>query len=173
MSSHLRKVCAKRRLDEQIRESAPPQSKGRRAYWRLATAIRASSWLLQPVPDRGSTPADSVEGIIKACVRMAKHYGYWRRQPERWDVPEGSPFVQFRSLVSHLFDKYPVPTFMTSAWACPHDKPSEISMYLHLAAGLSIRKFVWPLPYPVRMTKREARWFMQAPDDGFSLGAFR
>lgn len=173
MSSHLRKVCAKRRLDELIRKSAPRQSKGRRAYWRLVTAIRASSRLLQPVPDRGSTPADSTEGIIKACVRIAKRYGHWRRQPEKWDAPDGSPFVQFRSLVSHLFDRYPVPTFMAPAWCHTHDKSWEIDLYLHLASGKSIRQFAWPLSYPVRMTKREARWFMQAPDDGFSLGAFR
>lgn len=173
MSSHLRKVCAKRRLDELIRESAPLQIKGCRAYWRLVTAIRSSSQLLQSVPDRGSIPADSVEGIIEACARMAKRYGHWRRQPEMWTAPDGSPFVQFRSLVSHLFDRYPVPAFLAAAWRRADDKQWEINMYLHLAAGRSIRQFAWPLPYPVQMTKREARWFMQAPDDGFALGAFR
>ncbi len=61
--------------------------------------------------------------------------------------------MQFRSLVSHLFDEFPVPTFMAPVWACAADKPWEIDMYLHLAAGRSVRQFELPLDYPVKIDK--------------------
>ena len=173
MPSQHRKPCAKRKLDELIRDNAPSRSKPRQAYWRLITAIRASSQLLKPVLARGATPPESVEAVIVACVRMADHRGHWKRRPETWIVSEGSLFVQFRSFVGHLFEKFAVPTFLVTVWCSKHDKPWEIDLYLHLAAGRSIRQYKWPLPYPVAMTKREARWFMQAPDDYFSISVWR
>lgn len=173
MPSQQRKPCAKRRLDEFIRDNAPVRSKSKQAYWRLITAIRASSQLLKPVPARGATPPESVEAVVVACVRMARRCDRWKRRPENWIASEGSLFMQFRSLVGHLFEEFAVPTFLVTAWCSEHDKPWEIDMYLHLAAGKSIRQYKWPLPYPVAMTKREARWFMQAPDDSISVCTWR
>jgi hypothetical protein len=173
MSSQNRKPCAKRRLDELIRDHAPARSRSKQSYWRLITAVRASSKLLKPAPARGATPPESVEAVVVACVRMARRRDRWKRRPETWIAPEGSLFVQFRSFASYLFDEFSVPTFMVTAWCCVHDKPWEIDLYLHLAAGRSIRQYKWPLPYPASMTKREARWFMQAPDDCYLIGAWR
>jgi hypothetical protein len=173
MSSRKRNLCAKRNLDALIRDSAPVFSHALQPYWRLITAIRASSQLLTPVLNCGRIDPDSQAGIIRACVRMAKHRRAWRQQPESWIVPHGSPFMQFRSLVSHLFDEFPVPTFMAPVWTCAANKPWEIDMYLHLAAGRSIRQFKLPLDDPVKMTKRAARWWMSAPDDIWPISAYR
>jgi hypothetical protein len=229
MSSRKRKLCAKRNLDALIRESAPAISHALQPYWRLVNVVRASSRMLTPVPNSGSTCPESTEGFIRALARMAKHRRAWRRQPfsnrdardgktiqpfsnrdardgkttqppfsnhdardgrtiqpvsnrdardgrtiqpETWIAPDASPFVQFPSLVSHLFDEFPVPTFMAPVW-CAVDKPWEIDMYLHLAAGRSIRQFKLPLNYPVNMTKRAAQWWMKAPDDAHPILAYR
>lgn len=173
MSSHIRKRCAKRTLDELIRESAPANSKARIPYWRLVGAIRASSQLLHPEPFRGDALLASHADVLRACVQIVSKRGFWKRRPETWVAPNANLFEQFKSLVSHLFERFDVPMFLTPAWCSADRKSWQIDLYLHLAAGRSIRQFEWPLPYPVQMTKREARWFMQAPDDCFVIGAWR
>lgn len=173
MSSYLRKRCAKRTLDELIRESAPANSKARIPYWRLVGAIRASSQLLHPEPFRGDALLASHADVLRACVQIVSKRGFWKRRPETWVASNANLFVQFKSLVSHLFERFDVPMFLTPAWCSADRKSWQIDLYLHLAAGRSIRQFEWPLPYPVQMTKREARWFMQAPDDCFVIGAWR
>ena len=173
MPSNLRKRCTKRTLDELICASAPTNCRARTSYWRLITVIRASSQLLQPGPYRGDASPASHARLIRACVQIARKRGFWKRQPESWVAPAANPFVQFKSLVRHLFERFDVPTFLTFAWCSADRKCWQIDLYLRLAAGRSIRQFEWPLPYPVPMTKREARWFMQAPDDCFVIGAWR
>lgn len=173
MSSHNRKQYAKRRLDDLIYRFAQPLTHSREAFRRLIHAVRASSRLLVPLPERGCTDPQDAERIVRACVRMAHRWEAWQRQPEVWTARDANSFVQFRSLASHLFDEYPVPNFMGPVWMCEHDKPWELDMYLHLAAGKSIRQFELPLPFPTRMTKRAAKLFMQAPDDAHPICAYR
>jgi hypothetical protein len=74
-------------------------------------------------------------------------------------------------LVNHFFDRYPVPKFMPAIWLSLHDQPWERNLYLYLARGLSVRKFLWPIP--VHLTKAAAAFFMQAPDDLAPLLAVR
>ena len=188
MSTRTRKLCAKHDLDVLIRESAPRVHNRRQRrdeldryadywspYWRLITAVRANSQLLTPVSNRGRTNPDSFKCIIRACARMANYSQRWRGLPETWKAPAANPFVQFRSLVSHLFDQFPVPTFMADIWTyrCTADRPWEIELYLHLASGHSVRQFKLPLNYPVRITKRAAQWWMRAPDDILPIAAYR
>lgn len=173
MSPHDRKSCAKRTLDGLIRRAAPPFSHASQPYWRVVTAIRASSCLLSPTTARGHTNPDEKEGVIRACVRMAKRRNRWLRPPESWVAPDDSPFMQLRSLVSHVFDRYPVPTFMTPVWCDVDDAPWKIDLYMHLAAGQSMRRFRFPLPHGARMTKRAAHWFVHAPHDLDPIRAYR
>ena len=155
MCSPARRQYAKWRLDGLIRRSAAPLTQSRESFWRLIHAVRGRSRLLIPLPNRGSTPPCAVR-IVQACVRMAKSDEAWQRHPDAWTAPDASPFVQFRSFVSHLFDQYPVPTFMAPVWLSDHDKRWELDMYLHLAAGKSIRQFELPLPYPTRIHPGQA-----------------
>ena len=112
-------------------------------------------------------------GSFAPACDLAQRGDAWRKPPEEWIAPRANLFVQFRALVSHLLDEYPVPRFMTSVWLSEHDKPWELDMYLHLAKGKSIRQFVLPLSYPHRMSKNAAKFFMHAPDDVTPIGAYR
>jgi hypothetical protein len=163
MCSVLRKRSAKRRLDDLLRRAAQPLTHTRELFWRLIRSIQAKSPLLAPVPHRGRVDPQAKLQMALACVRMANRHEHWLSTPEEWTAPAASPFVQFRSLVTHLFDRYPVPNFMSPVWLRVEDKPWELEMYLHLAEGRSIRQF--PLPVPFRLSKRAAVYFMQAPDD--------
>lgn len=171
MSTHSRTQPAKRRLDSLICKFAQRLNQSAEYYWRLINAVRAHSKLLTAVSNRGSTDPQEAARILTACVRMANRWQYWQRQPEAWLAPHANPFVQFRSLVGHLFDEYPVPKFMAPVWMDVNDNPWELEMYLHLAAGRSIRQF--RLPVPFRLTKQAAGFFVQAPDDLPPLGALR
>ena len=166
-----RKHHAKRQLNDLIKCLATPLGHSRQAFWRLLQAMRSSSTLLAPFQGRGSTSPQVSEQIVRACVRIADHCDHWVRSPEEWSVPYANPAVQFRSLVSHLFDLYPVPNFMSRVWLSENDEPWEIRMYLHLAAGRSVRRF--ELPDPFRLSKKAASLFMQAPDDLDPIAAMR
>ena len=169
MSTRNRTVCAKRSLDRTICEFAPLVSNAHQPFWRLITKVRSSSRLLSSE----FSQHHSVRDIVLGCARMSQRWKRWRKPPESWTAPDASPFVQVASLVSHLFDDYPVPRFMAPIWCCPHSRTWQFDMYLHLAKGRSIRQFKLPLSYPVRMTGRAAHWFMQAPDDISPIVAYR
>jgi hypothetical protein len=171
MSSHKRQRHAKCSLEKLIRQFGDPLAHSATAYWRLMAAIRASSDLLRPWVERGPTDPRDLRCIVLACARMASLEVDWRQPVEAWIPPDSSRFVQFRSLVSHLFDRFPVPHFMAPIWLCEYDKPWERDLYLHLARGQSIRSFPWPVP--VRLTKAAARYFMQAPADLHPVQALR
>ena len=136
MSSHLRKRCAKCTLDELIRESAPTNSKARTPYWRLITAIRASSQLLHPEPFRGDALLASHDDVLRACVQIVRKRGFWKRRPESWVAPNSNLFEQLKSLVSHLFERFDVPMFLTtdhqeySAYAKRDDAKTAVALLL-------------------------------------------
>lgn len=170
--SSLRKHHAKWRIDERIRKHASHYWLWAGHYWRLIDAIRAKSTLLSPHVHRGATEPKDIDRIACACARLAKCQERWQHGPETWSCPAESLRVQLRSLIQHLLDAYPVPDFMAPVWLRDAYLPWELDMYLHLAAGHSIRRF--QLPYlPLRLTKAAARWFMLAPDDLLPIEAFR
>lgn len=171
MSSYNRKQHAHRRLDDLISRFAESLASVREPFWRLIHAARSASGLLVPFPERGRTDPNEAERIVQACLRMARFWIEWQRPPEEWTAPVANPFVQFRSLVNHLFDRYPVPKFMAPAWICSEHERWQIDLYLHLAAGRSIRQFKFQIPF--RITKRAAWFFMQAPDDLCPINALR
>ncbi len=168
MTSTNRKQHAKRQLDDRIHKLADSLTHARQSFWRLIQIIRATSTLIVPLPGLGTK---AHEPVLRACMRMADQHGQWARSPEAWAGPIANSAVQFRSLVGHLFDQYPVPNFMSRVWLDEQDKPWELEMYLHLAAGKSIRQFESPVP--LRLTKSAAAYFMQAPDDLVPMTALR
>lgn len=171
MSACHRKTDAKRRLDNLIGRYVPKPLLNRNAFWRLIHVVRSRSGLLVPLRERGRTDPQDAERVLRACAYMAHRYEAWHRPPETWTAPNVGPFVQFRSLVSHLFDEYPVPNFMVSVWLRESLKRWELDLYQHLAAGKSIRQFRLPVPFPT--TRRAAAFFMQAPDDLCPIEALR
>jgi hypothetical protein len=107
--------------------------------------------------------------IVLACAQIALQEQAWCRTPETWTAPRASANQQFNSLVSHLLDTYPVPTFLKRVWFLQEHAEWQHALYLHLARGHSVRSFSWPVP--VRLSKAAARLFMQAPDDLCPLDA--
>lgn len=172
MSPRNRLQHAKRRLDDLIRRSALSLGQYREFFWRLIHTLRGSSQLL--IPSHGLVPGhwrDS-ERFVSASARVASYCIHWLRDPEAWTAPTASPFIQFRSLVNHLFARYPVPSFMTRIWLLDNrEQEWERQLYFHLARGLSVRQFA--MPFPWRMSKSAARFFIQAPDDLYPIEALR
>jgi hypothetical protein len=109
--------------------------------------------------------------VIDALARIARHHREFVRPPFEWKAIEGSPFVQFRSLVEHLFASYPVPKFMAAAWLSGNERSAawQQRLFLHLGAGRSIRQF----DTKIRLTKSMVGHFMKAPDDLTVEGALR
>ncbi len=163
MSSHCRKQHFHFYLDGLISGFAKPLKYARQPFLRLIHSVRAKSQMLVPYKERGCNDSDNWARIIRACLRMANLCHLWHGQPEVWTAPDASPFVQFRSFVSNLFAKYPVPNFMAPVWLVDDHEMWMIDLYLHLATGRSIRQF--GLLNSFRITKRMACCLMTAPDD--------
>jgi len=171
MTSQQQKYHARRRVDALIAQRAQSLKKQSKQFWQLIHVIRSRSRLLAPVSGTGFLNPSDAERVIQAGVRMTRRRHAWQRSPETWAVPDASPFVQMRSLVQHLFDKYPVPNFMAPVWWGEHNAQWGMKLYLHLAAGKSIRRF--PVLPHFQITKRMAAFFMQAPDDLRPLETYR
>lgn len=169
MSTASRKHHANRRMDDVTKRLSTSVADSRQEFWRLIRSVQSSSTLLARA--RGNVAPEDSERIVLACARISQHSERWIRSPEEWTAPVANPAIQFRSLVGHLFDLYPVPNFMSRVWLSEHEKLWEIQMYLHLSAGLSIRQF--NLPVPFRLGKKAASIFMKAPDDMVPVAAMR
>lgn len=170
MSSISRKQFAKRQLDDLVRRLANSLTHLREPFWRLLRTVQSSSRLLATFNEHMPDP-QVAERVVQSLVRIVQHCDRWIRRPEDWIAPDANTAVQFRSLVSHLFDHYPVPKFMSRVWLGDEDRQWEIDLYLHLAAGQSIRQFDYSFSFSI--TKKTAAFFMQAPDDLSPFEAIR
>lgn len=102
-----------------------------------------------------------------AATRLYLYRKNWVRDPQTWEPRSYNARKQFVSFVQHLFVRYPVPSFMESAWLDTCDKGSLMRRwYIHLGAGRNIRAAP-DLPTP--LTKMTAHYFLQAPS---SCGIF-
>lgn len=100
--------------------------------------------------------------ILAALIEIARRRQDWLRPLHKWSGPQASCFVQFRSLVNHLFAKYRMPNFMAAVWLRGDPEAARwLELFIHLGRGRSIRQF----ETPIRLTKSMARFFMLAPDD--------
>lgn len=128
----------------------------------LVHSVQARSQILSPRWYRNHRGKDGVARIVKMLLRVAEHVESWQRPLWEWCAPAASPFVQVRSLVNHLFAKYPVPGFMTKVWFLDEASDDwQRELFVHLGRGRSVRAVAMRIP----MTKAMARHFMTAPDD--------
>ncbi|QDU47429.1 hypothetical protein Mal52_59600 [Symmachiella dynata] len=163
-------------LDRLIRKSADCSPRHARSYWQIIDAVRRSSDLLRPASVWGSSSGEQAARVVTACARIALHSDdwhadQWERSPEQWRPPCGSAHEQLSSLVHHLFDRYPVPSFLTNVWWADGEESWPRELYLHLARGAGIRSFQLPFEFP--LTKPVARWFAEAPDGLSPFAALR
>ncbi|WP_298417613.1 PcfJ domain-containing protein [uncultured Kordia sp.] len=77
---------------------------------------------------------------------------------ESWKRNSHNPEKQLKDLVRHCFAKYEVPTFMYEAWLDNNRK--YMMWFIDLGCGLSVRDLS---KVPVRLTKKGAHYFLQAP----------
>jgi hypothetical protein len=108
------------------------------------------------IADYGSQVGNTfIEALIKLFVLKAK----WIRPIENWEPKSHNIYKQFLSLTRHFFSKYPIPTFLDSAWFS--NKLVYQDWYLFLAGGGNLRKTNIPLEF----TKKMAHCFLEAPSN--------
>lgn len=99
---------------------------------------------------------------IPVIVRIAAYSPRWIRDPEDW-VGAGSNQLReiFRSLIEHLFARWPMPDCFDSAWMIKGDLSYlERDWYCHLAGGGSLRKVQG---MPPSVSSRALHLAMNAP----------
>jgi hypothetical protein len=100
---------------------------------------------------------------VRGLQALANHHRYWLREIENWAPTRASVWQGFGSLARYLLATHDVPDFMTAVW---FEEPSREArdhqkLFVHLARGHRIRGF----HLPIRLTRRMADYFLQAPAD--------
>jgi len=80
------------------------------------------------------------------------------RDIKSWKRNSHNADKQLKSIIKHCFVKYKVPEFMYSVWSDYNRK--YISWFIDLAYGQSVKSLS---KIPVRLTKKGAHYFLQAP----------
>ncbi len=80
------------------------------------------------------------------------------RDVKTWKRNSHNPDKQLKDLVRHCFAEYEVPAFMYEAWLDNNRK--YMLWFIDLGCGLSVRNLS---KVPVRLTKKSAHYFLQAP----------
>ncbi|MCU0448232.1 MAG: PcfJ domain-containing protein [Bernardetiaceae bacterium] len=134
----------------------------------LALALAALRKHRRPVPKHRYQRLASAEREAKWAAFAQKFDGYLLRDPAAWKRRGRTQASLTHHFVRYAFARYHVPRFLDQAWqdqtpylaeADGRPTPSQL-LFIHLAQGGS----VLTAPYqPVRLTKRMAHWFMQAP----------
>lgn len=140
------------------------------AYGRLATnavARTVFSTLLFCVRKRAPSVlvapcADGYHPGVEALVNLSRSSHDYVRQIADWDGSDRSWRVAVDSLAQHLVAKYPVPSFLTSAWYLPDDAESERKRrwFIIHGSGRSFRS----MDVPIKMTRRMEDIFLQSRD---------
>jgi PcfJ-like protein len=112
-----RKYSAKAAIDQAIHQAiqvARTDSRNRESFEHLLQHVLTRTPLLRPTSVGGRNDTDGIRQIVGGLLAMASNDEDWLRSVEDW-IPIGERSLPvFRSLVLHLFAKYPVPAFMTS-----------------------------------------------------------
>ncbi|MES9940310.1 MAG: PcfJ domain-containing protein [Candidatus Thiodiazotropha sp. 6PLUC2] len=97
---------------------------------------------------------------IRAFINIYNYRCYWIRDLENWTPNTHNMHGQFCALISHLFEEYPAPEFMRSAWFRMDEVADNYrDWYLTVVSGKNIRSAELPFPF----TKKLAHHFMHAP----------
>lgn len=96
--------------------------------------------------------------FLEAILKIYEYKLFWVSTPESWNPTSHNSIKQFLSLVSHLFCKYKVPTFLFSAWLS--NDSNEIDSFICLAQGDNFKK----AGFKVNFNKKQSYLFLKAPD---------
>jgi len=107
---------------------------------------------------------------LQVLLRIYFQHKHWLRPLAQWTPPkEVSNRRKYQlSLIKTLFIKYDMPVFMHNAW--DYDKPEFQDWYIRIGRGENIRKAP---SMPVKLTKRMAHEFLQAPSNYSPIAGVR
>ncbi|MCW8931560.1 MAG: PcfJ domain-containing protein [Gammaproteobacteria bacterium] len=105
---------------------------------------------------------------VKAIIAFVKYHTWWHRPLMEWQPKTRNAERQFSALARYLFAKYEVPAFMDSVWFKEDTKSQR--WFIHIGDGKNIRT---AFKLPIRMTKKMAHFFIQAPAHYEINAAFR
>ena len=137
-----------------------PASRARPTFTALLHCVRTRSASLFEAPVAGEHHPG-----IEALVNLALFAGVWQRQPSEWPGCDSSWQVSADALARHLIARYPVPSFLASAWYERDDAGGAgggryRDWFVAHAAGAPFRS----LPLPIAMTRSMERIFLASPD---------
>ena len=105
---------------------------------------------------------------IEMIVRVVDYHKDWIRPVAAWKPQGKNSYRQFQSLIQHLFCCYEMPKFMDSVWKSNYNV--VIGWFIHLGLGKNIRN---AKSIPVKLTKKMAHYYSQAPDNYNARTALR
>jgi hypothetical protein len=91
------------------------------------------------------------------------------REIETWEPKRNNHAMQLKSLIKHLYCKYPAPDFLINSF--PSQNQAGIYLYIHLGNGGSMKNFPF-LPNLV-LNKKIYQHLLTTPDDYDFLAGFR
>lgn len=102
--------------------------------------------------------------FARSLLALSAHRADWIRPLAAWRARSHNAHRQFRSLLRHLIARFEVPTFLDAAWT-EGLTPSGVrhqGWYKLIGRGENLRT-AGDLPVP--LTRRQAHYFLQSPDD--------
>lgn len=157
--SHAKRLRRARLLSYEDARACVPLSRAEYAdYVRLAEACRTAKFLAQEGPVISAYGAHPCNTYGAALIRIAKQAAHWRAQPETWRPATHNAARAFRSLLDHLFVRFPVPVPLETVWFRPRE--NWVPCYLAVAKGANLRD-VPGLRFP--LTRRMAHECLGAP----------
>ncbi len=98
------------------------------------------------------------EASLQAIYQIAWFSSAYQSDINDWKRNSHNPEKQVKDLVKHCFATYYVPAFMYEAWFNTNRK--YMSWFIDLGRGNSVKSLT---KVPVRLTKKGAHYFLQAP----------
>ena len=134
---------------------------GREALRELLLHLERHSELLNSwtaISRLGAQPGNT---YIEGVVALARYRDRWVRSVEGWHPDSRNARRQFSSLVRHLLALYEMPAFMDTTWFLDDAEEArrQQEWFIHIGQGQNIRT----ADLPLRLTKRMAHAFLQAP----------
>src|SRR5579872_2804510 len=144
-------------------DEAGPDAGVRAALQRLVVHCERVSRLLAlgaAIAHLGDQPGNT---YTRGLLELARRHRDWRQPPEQWRPDSHSARRQFGQFARHLMAAYDVPAFLDAAWLEGGDARAarHRDWYLHIGNGRNIRT----ADIPIRLTRRAAHLFLQAPRD--------
>ncbi|MEM6684312.1 MAG: PcfJ domain-containing protein [Bacteroidota bacterium] len=133
-----------------------------------------ASFTQKKYPSRRKALKDMLLHLYKKrCTKLLRNEQYLRviyqiawfnnsalRDIKDWKRNSRNEDKQLKSIIKHCFVKYEVPEFMYEAWRDYNRK--YISWFIDLAYGQSVKSLS---KMPIRLTKKAAHYFLQAPKE--------